>query len=122
MKKFKFLSIILILMLALSMGACGKKFVTYEDYDTLVNTEGWSEMTIEEVNKVVGMDGTLDEESTENWGEGYEVYDWPSEDGGVGLTVLMKDKEGDGKLTPASASTSLSAEDDGDEDDDEEEE
>jgi hypothetical protein len=110
MKKTKTIFIVLILVLALSFAACsGKEYVTDADYKKLGDME-WSEMTIDEMNKEIGMDGVLDEERTKDWGKGYEVYTWPGKDGKGSLVVLFKDKEGDGKMTPTSMSSSLPTE------------
>ncbi|MGI6257634.1 MAG: hypothetical protein ACOYJU_06155 [Anaerovoracaceae bacterium] len=110
MKKTKEIFIVLILVLAFGFSACGgKEYVTDADYKKLADME-WSKMTIDEMNKEIGMDGVLDKERTKSWGKGYEVYTWPGKDGKGYLVVLFSDKEGDGKLTPSSMSSSLPTE------------
>lgn len=111
MKKIKRLSLVLLaVLLAMGIAACGgKEYVTYADYKTLSDAE-WGKMTVEEINELLEVDGVLNEESTESWGEGYEVYDWHGDNNSGKITVLFNDDDGDGKMTPSSISTSLSSE------------
>lgn len=64
MKKTKTIFIVLVLVLAFGFAACGgKEYVTDADYEKLTDME-WSKMTIDEMNKEIGMDGVLDKERT----------------------------------------------------------
>ena len=61
MKK-RLLSIAAVLALVFAMAACadsGKEYVTAEDYRMLLD-KPYSGMTLDEVNKAIGMDGTLE--------------------------------------------------------------
>ena len=94
MKK-RLLSIAAVLALVFAMAACadsGKEYVTAEDYRMLLD-KPYSGMTLDEVNKAIGMDGTLDKESTKSYDDGSKVYKWEGKDGEGQLTITIS-KEG----------------------------
>lgn len=71
-----------------SCGGTGKEYVTAEDYEML-RDKPYSGMTLDEVNKAIGMDGTLDEEASKNFKDGSKVYKWEGKDGEGALTVTI---------------------------------
>ena len=88
MKK-KIMTVVMSLMMCFSVAACGggedkKKddgidpnaTVTKEQYDKLRETK-WYELTPEEMEQFLGVKYVEDEDSTESWGEGYLVVDFP---------------------------------------------
>ncbi len=79
--------------------------VSKEQYQQL-SEDNWSEMTPEEMEQYLGVKYVENKESTEDWGEGYLVVDFPGPDEDSCLRVLFKDKEGNGKMTPSSMSPS----------------
>ena len=114
MKK-KILTVVMSLMMCFSVAACGggedkKKddgidpnaTVTKEQYDKLRETK-WYELTPEEMEQFLGVKYVEDEDSTESWGEGYLVVDFPGPDENSRLHVLFKADE-NGKYTPSSMS------------------
>lgn len=121
--KRKFLLFIIAMLLCLSLAACGdgdKKnedesnvksevtekeenaVLTKEKYDELRNTE-WRDFTPEEMEEFLGVKYVVNEESTEDWGEGYLVVDFPGPDEESSLRVLFK-ADDTGKFTPSSLS------------------
>ncbi|MGI6257910.1 MAG: hypothetical protein ACOYJU_07565 [Anaerovoracaceae bacterium] len=113
MKK-RILSIAAVFALVFAMAACsgdsGKEYVTAEDYQMLLD-KPYSGMTLDEVNKAIGMDGTLDEESTKAYDDGSKVYKWEGKDGEGQLTVTISK---DGGATGI-AMYNLPSEEDGEE-------
>lgn len=123
--KRKFLLFIIAMLLCLSLAACGdgdkknedesnvktevteKKeeenaVLTKEKCDELRNTE-WQDFTPEEMEEFLGVKYVVNEESTEDWGEGYLVVDFPGPDEESSLRVLFKADDA-GKFTPSSLS------------------
>ena len=122
--KRKFLLFIIAMLLCLSLAACGdgdKKnqdesnansavtekeeenaVLTTEKYDELRNTE-WQDFTPEEMEEFLGVKYVVNEESTEDWGEGYLVVDFPGPDEESSLRVLFK-ADDTGKFTSSSLS------------------
>lgn len=114
MKK-KVMTVLMSLVMCFSVAACGggedkekddgidpKATVTKEQYDKLRETK-WYELTPEEMEQFLGVKYVEDEESTESWGEGYLVVDFPGPDENSRLHVLFKADE-NGKYTPSSMS------------------
>lgn len=117
MKK-NLLMIIMAMVMCFSFAACGgggndekddgidpNATMTKEQYQQL-SEDNWSEMTPEEMEQYLGVKYVENKESTEDWGEGYLVVDFPGPDEDSFLRVLFKDKEGNGKMTPSSMSSS----------------
>lgn len=108
MKKFKKLLIVsMIVVMAMAFTACGggaasDPVVTPEKYAELQDAS-WGEMTLEEMEEFLGVDGVVDEEDTESWGDGYLVVNFPGPDDESKLCVLYKDN-GTGEMTAASLS------------------
>lgn len=115
MKK-KLLMLVMTMVLCFALAACGgdgdketdngidpNATITKEQYEQL-SEDNWNKMTPEQMAQYLGANYVVDEESTKDWGEGYLVVDFPGPDEESYLHVLFKDKEGDGKLTPASMS------------------
>lgn len=126
MKKKIFL-IVMIMILCFSLIACGSEkddtqagepdvsvseetdngidpnaTVTKEKYSELRNSK-WSELTPEEMEQFLGVKYVEDVESTEDWGEGYLVVDFPGPDENSFVHVLFKSDE-TGKMTGTSMS------------------
>lgn len=87
--------IILAMVFALSLSACGSSsaaFVTYEDYQTICE-EDWMHMTPDDVEEYLGVKG---DETENSLGEGYMTILYPGEVEDTGLLVTFSDLDGDG--------------------------
>lgn len=76
--------------------------VTKEKYDELQNGK-WYDLTPEDMEKFLGVKYVVDDESTEVWGEGYLVVNFPGPDEDSYVHVLFKEDK-DGTLYPSSLS------------------
>lgn len=108
MKKFKKLLMIgMVVVMAMAFTACGggaesNPVVTPELYAELSDAS-WGDMTFEEMEEFLGVEGVVDEDSTESWGEGYLVVDFPGPDDSSVLHVLYQD-DGTGEMKACSLS------------------
>ncbi len=103
------LAIIAALMLMLSFAGCGAEegidpnnYVTAEKYAELTAAD-WGSMSYEEMQEFLDVQGVVDEEGSESWGEGYIVADFPGPDEDSRLHVLFSPNE-DGTESASSIS------------------
>lgn len=80
------------LIMVFGITACGGSgevdYVTPEKYAELHDAD-WMNMGQEEMEEFLGVAGVIDEESTETWGEGYAVVNFPGVDESSYLHVLF---------------------------------
>ena len=99
MKKNLFKKVIVVLaalIMVFGFAACGggggDNYVTPEKYLELRDAD-WPNMEQAEMEDFLGVKGVIDEESTDNWGEGYEVIDFPGVDDDSYLHVLFQQND-----------------------------
>lgn len=96
----KLLIVLMAMIMAFAMASCGggggeesgNDYVTPEMYAELSESD-WMSMGQEEMEEFLGVAGTVDEESTETWGEGYVVVDFPGVDSDSYLHVLFSQND-----------------------------
>lgn len=86
--------VLLVLIMAFSFAGCGGDpgYVTPDLYQQLCE-EDWANMGQDEMEEFLGVEGVLDEDSTESWGEGYAVVNFPGEDDASYLHVLFSQND-----------------------------
>lgn len=112
----KFFVVCMMTLLVLAMTACGNnggaekapepdntaKTVTAEQYNAL-GEANWGDMDQAEMEEFLGVKGVVDEERTEDWGEGYLVVDFPGPDEASYVHVLFS-QDDDGQWSASSIS------------------
>lgn len=104
MKK-KILALLMAGMLCLSMTACSlnrDEYVSLDKYLELTANEKMWEMTPDQMADFLNVDYIVDERSTNDWGDGYLVVDFPGEDSITGIHVIFSNLNETGKMAPLS--------------------
>lgn len=114
MKRFKKLLMVgVTAAVAMTLTACGGSgeaggesaadpVVTPEMYAEL-EAAAWDDMTFEEMEEFLGVEGVVDEGGTASWGEGYLVADFPGPDDESSVHVLYKENA-EGEMNACSLS------------------